>query len=90
MAAKYKKNLIPLRSQTVTVSASPKVSAAFNAVAADMNLFQGVKLGQLLEAVYEQGKKDGARTAFEVLSAKVKEAEKLVPHRSPGKPKKIK
>ncbi len=53
-----------------------------------MTLYQGVKLSEILEAIYEQGKKDGARTAFETLKAKTREAENLVPHRNPGQPKK--
>lgn len=90
MAGKYVKNLIPLKKKVVAVYASPRVSAAFHAVTADMNLYQGVKLRQLLEAVYDQGRKDGARGAFEATAAKMKEAEALVPHRNPGKPKRRK
>lgn len=88
MAGKVVKNLIPMKNQTVAVYASPRVSAAFHAVTAKMNLFQGVKLGQLLEAVYLQGKKDGARCAFEEMNRKMLEAKSVVPHRNPGKPKK--
>jgi hypothetical protein len=88
MAAKYKKNLIPMGGETVAVYATPKISSAFAGVTEDMTVYQGVKLVQILEAIYEQGKKDGARLAFEKLGEKIKEAEKLVPHRNPGKPKK--
>jgi len=88
MAAKYKKNLIDLSSKTVSIYATPKISTAFNIITADMNLVQGVKLVQVLEAMYEQGKKDGARSAFEAIGGKIKEAEKAIPHRNPGKPKK--
>jgi hypothetical protein len=87
MAAKYKKNLIPMKGKTVAVYATPKISSAFAAVTEEMTVYQGVKLVQILEAVYEQGKKDGARLAFEKLGEKIKEAEKLVPHHNPGQPK---
>ncbi len=88
MAGKYKKNLIPMKKGTVAVYASPRVSEALHEVTADMNVYQGVRLGQLLEAVYEQGKKDGARNAFSAAITKMGEAQKLVPHRNPGKPQK--
>jgi hypothetical protein len=53
--------------------APARISAAFKAVMADMTLFQGVKLTELLDFAYEQGK----REAFKLVSAKVREAEKL-------------
>lgn len=91
MAAKYKKNLIPLaRDRKVAVYASPRISAALDTVTEDMTLYQGVRFVQILEAVYEQGKKDGARAAFDELHAKVREAESAIPHRNPGKPRKRK
>ncbi|QPC31691.1 hypothetical protein IS481_00445 [Caldimonas thermodepolymerans] len=55
-----------------------------------MTLYHGVRLSQVLEAVYTQGKKDGARTAFEELDKKIREVHKAVPHKNPGKPKKTK
>jgi hypothetical protein len=88
MAARTIKNLIPLAGQQIAVYASPSISAAFKHVSDDMNMFKGVKLAQLLEAVYEQGKKDGARKAFEAIEGKFAEAAKAVPHKNPGKPKK--
>lgn len=74
MAGRYKKNLIPIGGQNVAIYASPSVSTAFQHVSEDMNIFQGVKLAQLLEAVYPQEKKDGARSAFEQLASKFAEA----------------
>jgi hypothetical protein len=90
MAARNQGNKIQLPNEVVTVYASPKVSDALKEVVKDLSLYQGVKLGQLFEAIYNQGKKDGARHAFEAVSEKVIEAEKLVPHKNPGKPKKKK
>lgn len=88
MTARYKKNVIDLGDKKVAVYATPKISTALDIVTEDMTLIQGVKFVQLLEAMYEQGKKDGARTAFDALEGKIKEAQKIVPHRNPGKPKK--
>lgn len=88
MAAKYKKNLVPVSGREIAIYTSPKISAAFNAVIADMTLFKGVKFTQIIEAVYEQGRKDGARAAFEAVGDKVLEATALVPHENPGEPRK--
>lgn len=90
MGAKYIANRLTLSNKAVTIYASPKVGHALHEVTKNLNLYEGVQLIKVLEAVYAQGKKDGARTAFEALSEKVKEAEKLVPHKNPGKPKKAK
>lgn len=82
------KNVIPMGDKSVNVYASPTVSKALQEVTDDMNLYHGVRLGQLLEAVYLQGQKDGANNAFSQLDEKLKEAKNSVPHRNPGKPKK--
>ena len=86
--ARYKKNVINLSTQTIAVYASPRLSAALASVTAGMNFYQGVKLVEVLEAVYGQGHKDGARKAFEAHTLKAREAERLVAHRNPGQPKK--
>ena len=90
MTARNKANKIQLPNEVVTVYATPRVSEALKEVVKDLNLYQGVKLAQLFEAIYIQGKKDGARSAFDAISEKVGEAQKLVPHKNPGKPKKRK
>lgn len=87
---RIKKNIIELGTKSVSVYATPRISEALEHVLEDMTLFKGVKLAQVMEAVYDQGKKDGARSAFDVVASKVKEAQKAVPHRNPGKPKKAK
>ena len=88
--ARNKKNLIPIQNGAVAVYASPRISKALDEVTEDMTLYHGVRFTQILEAVYTQGKKDGARSAFEELDKKVKEAQKAIPHKNPGKPKKAK
>jgi hypothetical protein len=82
------KNIIPLGSKEVAVYATPRVAKALEEVTEDITLYHGVRLAQLMEAMYEQGKKDGAREAFSELDDKLKEVKQAIPHRNPGKPKK--
>ena len=80
---RYIRTTIPLSTQKITVYASPRFAELFREVSYNMDIFKGVKLSQLLEYVYEQGKKDGARVVFaqlDVLKGKI-------PHRNPGQPK---
>lgn len=75
---------IELPTVIVPVYAGVRVGTALDVIKMDMDLYKGVKLAEVLEAIYEQGCKDGARAAFEQLD-KVK---KLVPHKNPGRPSK--
>jgi sulfate adenylyltransferase subunit 1 (EFTu-like GTPase family) len=80
----YRTIRVELKKQVIVpVRASPKVADALQELSADMDLYQGIKLRQILEAVYEQGRKDGRREVFEV----VDEAKKGLPHRPPGRPR---
>jgi len=85
-----KKNVIPVGDKSIDVYASPRISKALEEVTRDMTLYHGVRFAQILEAVYHQGQKDGARNAFGELDKKIKEAQKAIPHRNPGQPKKPK
>lgn len=78
------KTLVPLRNTNVPVYFGTRVAQALREVTVDMNLYKGVRLGQLLEAVYLQGKKDGARHVKESFEGMMKK----IPHQNPGKPKK--
>lgn len=89
-APRNKKNLIPMGGTNVAVYASPRVSKALDEVTEDMTLYHGVRLAQVIEAVYKQGQKDGARNAIEHLDKLVGDVKKAVPHRNPGQPKKNK
>jgi ABC-type Fe3+-hydroxamate transport system substrate-binding protein len=40
--------------------------------------------------MYEQGKKDGARKAFEELDDRIAKLKEAIPHRTPGRPRKKK
>ena len=88
MAGKYKATKVVLHSGIeVTVYASPRVRDALDEVTEDLTIYKGVRLTQVLEAFYVQGKKDGARQAFEALEQGFSDARALVPHRLPGRPK---
>lgn len=82
------KNIIPMTSQDVAVYASPRVSKALEEVTDDMTLYHGVRLSQVLEAVYNQGQKDGARNAITEIQQNLSKTIEDIPHRNPGKPKK--
>lgn len=89
MAGKYQATRVTLQDGgQITVYASPRIHEALSEVTGALNLYKGVRLAQVIEAVYNQGKKDGARAAFEALQKGLSQAQKLVPHRTPGRPKK--
>jgi|HubBroStandDraft_2_1064218.scaffolds.fasta_scaffold109060_2 hypothetical protein len=77
---------IQLLNTTISVYSGKRVADALAEISVNMNVYQGVKLSQILEAVYEQGKKDGARSVFEALDG----VRATIPHRNPGQPKKRK
>jgi hypothetical protein len=81
---RYVKTDIMLSNRTVPVYAGVRVGQALHEVTEGMDLYKGVRLSQLLEAVYQQGMKDGARNvreSFEKMMDKI-------PHLNPGQPKK--
>jgi sulfate adenylyltransferase subunit 1 (EFTu-like GTPase family) len=89
MAGRYSITTIPLKGKkTVKVYASPKIGEALREISKDMTLYDGVRLYEVLEAVYVQGQKDGAHQAFEGLDRSLAEVKKVVPHRRPGRPRK--
>ena len=47
-------------------------------------MFEGIKLLDIVEAVYVQGRKDGARAVFE----EIDDLKREIPHRAPGRPRK--
>jgi len=80
------KTSITLSNRTVNIYAGARVAQALHEVTEGMDLYKGVRLSQLFDAVYKQGTKDGARIvrdAFEKMMDKI-------PHKNPGQPKKKK
>lgn len=81
---RHKKFRMRLQSGAVTVYAGPKVISALEEVTTNMDLYHGVKLWQVLEAVYETGLKNGRREVIEELD-RIKGQVKYLP---PGRPRK--
>jgi hypothetical protein len=79
------KTLVQLPKGQVAVYFGKHVAEALEEVTVDMNLYKGVRLSQVLQAVYEQGRKDGARKVKESFDKVMRE----IPYRNPGKPKKV-
>jgi hypothetical protein len=85
--AKYKKTSLRLSSgEIVHIYASPKIGSALKELTDDMNLYEGVRLFEVISAAYEQGLKNGRREVIEKLE-KIKLQTKYLP---PGQPKKKK
>jgi hypothetical protein len=81
---RYVKTLVPLSDSSISVYAGVRVAHALHEVTTDMDLYKGVRLSELLEAVYEQGKKDGARTVSESFLFMMRD----IPHKNPGQSRK--
>jgi hypothetical protein len=84
----YRTIKVILQHTEASVYTSPKVATALEDILANATMYEGVKIGQILEAVYKQGKKDGARDAFNELDRTIAAAKKQVPHKNPGRPRK--
>jgi hypothetical protein len=68
------------------VYTSARVADALQEITKDATLYEGVRLAQVMEAVYLQGTKDGARAAFEEIDRNIALAKAEIPHRKPGRP----
>jgi hypothetical protein len=85
--ARYRLIKVPTKSEDISVYASPRVGHALEEIRAKNDLYEGVRLLQVLEAVYTQGKKDGARDAINDLDKRIAETKKAIAHRNPGRPR---
>jgi hypothetical protein len=85
---RYRLTQIPIgHDQSIKIYAGSRVSEALGEIVRNLDLYQGVRLTQLLEAAYNQGRKDGARSAFDEIDRRVAEAHRAIPHRLPGRPR---
>ena len=75
-----------LTSTIAVLSSFKRLTEAVIELTRDMKLYHGVKLSQIAEAVYKQGRKDGAREVFEQMDG----LKARIPYRNPGHPKKRK
>lgn len=76
--AKYNKLDVELASGPLTLYASPKILSALNEVTTNMTLYKGVRLAEVMGAVYEQGLRDGRRDVIERF-ATIEKAMKYLP-----------
>ena len=83
---RYKKFDVSLSTGDLTLYAAPRVLTALEQVTVEMSLYQGVRLAEVLKAVYEQGQKDGRKEMIEKMDA-LKAGINYLP---PGRPKKKK
>ena len=81
---RYRKFDVRLPTGELTLYATPRVLSALDEVTMDMTLYKGVRLAQVMKAVYEQGLKDGRREIIEQFEG-IKGSANYLP---PGRPKK--
>ena len=81
--AKYKKVDVALPKGTLTIYAGQKVRSALVEVMPNMTLYYGVRLSQVIQAVYEQGKKDGRKDVVDKFDG----LRKALNYLPPGRPK---
>jgi len=72
---------------SISLFTNGTVAAAIKRFAEDATLFDAVKMHQVFEAMYIQGKRDGAREAFSEIDLGMAAAKKLVKHKNPGRPR---
>ena len=83
--AKYIGVQITLAKHEVMVYASPRVAESLKLINS-LDLYHGVKILKLVEAVYKQGHKDGARETLNQLGDKITQLQENIKHRNPGRP----
>jgi len=92
MAGKPRYVRIAIDGTDIAIYASPKHREAIKILRESHDMYGGVRVFQLFEAAYKQGKKDGAREAFasidKSVAAALSDSKKAVPHRNPGQPRK--
>jgi len=86
----FKSLKVKLVSTDLTLYAGSRLLGAVQDIINNARLYEGVKLSQIMEAVYIQGQKDGAKKAFEQIDYHLALAKKAVPHKRPGQPRKRK
>jgi hypothetical protein len=85
----YRTIQVQLGASEVNVYTRPNLAAALQEILAleGMSLYHGVKLHQIMEAVYVQGKKDGAAAVFAAVDQGIAGAKAEIAHKRPGRPR---
>ena len=63
----YRRIKVEFKGTDVNVYTSARTADALEEITKDMTLYHGVRLAQVMEAVYYQGRKDGAHEPFQEL-----------------------
>jgi hypothetical protein len=71
----------------VKVFAGGRVASALAELTVDADLYHGVRLMQVLEAVYEQGRKDGRAEIASLVEGGLASAKKKLGWGRPGRPR---
>jgi hypothetical protein len=87
---RYKKLAIDGNNGSISIYASPRILKALSEATIELDFYQGVKLSEVMTAVYLQGKKDGRREVRAMLDDSLGVIDKKLPSRLPGQPKKKK
>ncbi|HWR35884.1 MAG TPA: hypothetical protein VN622_08465 [Clostridia bacterium] len=83
--AKWNKVTLDMPNRQLALYTGAKVQHALQEVTMNMDVYQGVRLGEVLEAVYQQGLKDGRREIIEQFEQNITKKVKYLP---PGQPRK--
>jgi hypothetical protein len=76
---------VQLAKTQAKIYANAKVANALEELTDDLSLYHGVRFTEVLEAVYQQGLRDGRREVFNELDVLKKRPE--LKHVNPGRPK---
>ncbi|MET0601669.1 MAG: hypothetical protein ABW167_06735 [Baekduia sp.] len=76
------------KGKEIAVLASARTADALAEIVQNADLYDGVKLTQIMDAVYAQGRKDGAREAIGKVETELKAVQRQLAPRRPGRPKK--
>jgi len=83
---RYVKTTLALTDGQIALYAGVKVREALAEITQDMTLYSGVRLAEVMQAVYDQGQKDGRKEVIELLDV----MKKGVNYLPPGRPRKSK
>jgi len=85
---RYQKIDVELPKGEIQIYAGVKVRSAFDELKKDMTLYHGVRLYQVMEAVYEQGQKSGRKEILDTFDRLADNIKSRVNYLDPGRPKK--